>query len=109
MLKRISHITLSLWLAIILLFGNTPKEFIHLFANHTDTVHSRFEKNGLVIEPEHHHCTFLSYALPLFLNDNHAIVFCESKFVYPQYHQSYIVSVHVRTPHILSLRGPPVA
>lgn len=62
-----------LWLAIVLLLGDTPKEFIRLFAGHIDTVHSHFEKDGLVIESERHHCSFLSYALPLFTNDSYAI------------------------------------
>ena len=107
--KRIVHIILSVWLSAIVLFGSTPKEFIHLFAHHTDTVHSVHEKDGLVIEQEHHHCTFLNYALPLFVNDIHAVPIAYYKQVYPQYHESYVADAPVVLIQHLFLRGPPLA
>jgi len=97
-----------LWLAVVLFFGSTPKEFIHLFTHHTDTVHSAHEKDGLVFDPIHHHCTFLSYALPLFIKDDAQPVFTYHDPVsYPQYNAVYVTSPAVAAIYTADLRGPP--
>lgn len=69
MLRRQQAIrfVLAVWFSMLLLLGNTPMEFIHLFAGHRDTVHHRHQ--GLVIENKHHHCAFLSLTLTSFIND----------------------------------------
>ncbi|MBL7684233.1 MAG: hypothetical protein JNK00_12810 [Flavipsychrobacter sp.] len=107
MLKRGSHIILTAWLAILLLFGSTSKEYIHIFADHQDTVHSHLEKDGLVIEPEHHHCSFLSYALPLFINDVQVIKLYSIRMVYPVYTSFIAVTYTHNNPITAYLRGPP--
>ena len=108
MIKRTLHIVLSLWLALLLLFGGTAKEFIHLFTHHTDTVHSINEKGDLVIEPEHHHCSFLEYALPLFINaDITEICFSVHKKLYPAYKRINDAQVQIGCVSTAYLRGPP--
>jgi len=107
-LKRVSHIILSVWLAVVLFFGSTPKEFIHLFTHHTDTVHSAHEKDGLVFDPIHHHCTFLSYALPLFVKDDAQPVFTyHEPLTYPQYHAIDVAGHTLAFTATAYLRGPP--
>lgn len=67
---RTAHIVLSVWLSLLLIFGGTAKEFLHLFTGHEDTVHALHVEDGaLSFENEHHHCTFLSFALPEFYHD----------------------------------------
>jgi hypothetical protein len=107
-IRKTGHIVISAWLAILLLFGSTPKEYIHLFAGHKDTVHSHLEKDGLVIEPEHHHCSFLSYALPFFVNDAQEIRIYTPSSVYPVYNSFFAVYYTQNSPLTICLRGPPV-
>jgi hypothetical protein len=106
-MKKITHIALSVWLAILLLFGGTAKEFIHLFTDHTDTVCTHSHNSGFVIESEHHHCSFLGDSLPAFINDFQQIRFAYIPQVYAAYHavpfHSYIGAA---TPTAF-LRGPP--
>ena len=82
-------------------------DFIHLFADHKDTIHH--EHKGLVIENKHHHCAFLSLTLTSFIND-YTIPFVPFRsivhgakytFAGVNYVQRCIVAV--------SLRGPPAA
>jgi hypothetical protein len=62
MLRRIFHTICSLWLAMLLLFGSSPMEAIHAFADHHDTVHHH-DNRGPVIDQQHHHCSFLGFQL----------------------------------------------
>ncbi|RYE24342.1 MAG: hypothetical protein EOP51_07665 [Sphingobacteriales bacterium] len=108
MLKRVAHIVLSVWLSIILLFGSTSKEFVHLFSGHEDTVHCTNGKTGLVFESQHHHCTFLSFCLTAFVNDGgvsftplqHTVAFSKPYTFYT----SAVFAVTSASP---TLRGPP--
>jgi len=109
LLQRIAHIILSVWLSIILLFGSTSKEFVHLFSGHEDTVHCTNVKDGLVIESLHHHCTFLSFCLTAFLND------APGSFIPAKHCTAYSKPYIAYTPDIINisraittLRGPPV-
>lgn len=65
MFRRFFHTVCSLWLLLILVFGATPKEFIHSFAHHHDTVHC-CKVDGPTMENQHHHCSFLSFHLMAF-------------------------------------------
>ena len=106
MLKRTAHIILAVWLAVLVLFGSTAKEFIHDFAGHRDTVHKDYE-HGITIEKEHHHCAFLSFSLTAF--DQHIstpVTFCNCiahRCAYLLYRQALVQREIVRAP----LRGPP--
>lgn len=53
-------------MALLLLFAATPKDFLHGFTGHRDTVHQHHDDDGsLGIGKKHHHCSFLSLmALP---------------------------------------------
>ncbi|HEY1030651.1 MAG TPA: hypothetical protein VGD89_02685 [Flavipsychrobacter sp.] len=108
-MKKITHIALSLWLAILLLFGGTAKEFIHLFTDHTDTVHTHIHESGFVIESEHHHCSFLGDTLPAFINDFQQVRFLYIPQVYAAYHAVPFHSYIGATTPTAFLRGPPAA
>lgn len=72
MLKKSFHIVLVACLSVLLVFGSTAKEFVHLFAQHEDTTH-RHEHvcppGEAHFEQEHHHCSFLHFVLEPFAND----------------------------------------
>jgi hypothetical protein len=107
-LKRIFHTVLSLSLSLLLLFGGTAKEFIHLFTEHQDTVHHHIEGDGLVIESQHHHCSFLSDSLPAFLNHSSELPVYYNKREHGIRH-FILYKVFFSEQSILpSFRGPPV-
>jgi hypothetical protein len=109
LIKRVSHIVLSAWLAILLLFGGTSKEFVHLFSGHEDTIHSHNSQGGLVAEPEHHHCSFLQYSLATFINDVQAPFVPTSYTKHPaQYNETLVACVYATDVVVTSLRGPPI-
>jgi hypothetical protein len=90
------------------LFGGTAKEFIHLFAAHEDTIHHHYEGEGLVIENEHHHCTFLSFSLQPF--DTYQVVLIPQlrDEHFTSYHFSVVADLSEHSSLIPSLRGPPI-
>lgn len=57
------HAVFCCWLALLLLFGATPKEFFHQFAAHQDTQECWQPREGIYFEQPHHHCDFLSFHL----------------------------------------------
>lgn len=75
-LRRFLHIACSLWLVLLLVFGAAPKEFIHGFANHTDTIHHH-DGHGSTVESIHHHCSFLGFHLMAF-EEPYSIPFLET-------------------------------
>lgn len=98
---------LAVWFSSLLLLGNTPMEFAHLFANHKDTIHR--EHKGLVIEKKHHHCAFLSLTLTSFINDYQVPY---AFILNPEYlvrHVAACKNYIQRCIVAVSLRGPPVA
>lgn len=108
MVKRFLHTGLSALLALLLVFGSTSKEYLHLFTGHEDTVDCTHEGNhGLSFEKQHHHCEFLSFTLPPFLNDAAEYTFSYHK-VYPRiYHTRLADNVVLRPVSSFYLRGPP--
>ncbi|MEZ5015883.1 MAG: hypothetical protein R2800_02450 [Flavipsychrobacter sp.] len=107
-MQRILHSSIAVLLSIVLLFGTTPKEYIHLFADHVDTEHRHHEGHYPVFETEHHHCSFLSFTLSPFQHANNEVTFKTYK---PQFiiHQSVAV-IHLIPCSVPSSpsRGPPV-
>jgi len=90
------------------MFGGTAKEYVHLFTDHEDTVHAHHNGDGeLSFENEHHHCTFLNFALPDFINDFSSPIFV-SFAKHFQEHVSFI-AIRVTEQEIfqIRLRGPP--
>lgn len=71
MIRRLLHIVVTTYLAVLLLFGTTSKEFVHLYTHHEDTVHTHqcVNKNEAHLDHAHHHCSFLSFTLEPFAND----------------------------------------
>ena len=107
LIKRIIHIVLSASLAVLLVFGTTAKEFLHLFADHTDTVHVHHHHDGLVIEKEHHHCSFLTYSLSSFINDFYVTPIPYVAHEYVQYYHEAAEQPVVFSSLTSFLRGPP--
>ena len=56
-------------MALLLVFGGVSKEYLHLFADHEDTVDCFHDSEGPHFENEHHHCDFLSFTLPPYVHD----------------------------------------
>jgi hypothetical protein len=93
------------WFSFLLLLGNTPMDFIHLFADHKDTIHH--EHKGLVIENKHHHCAFLSLTLTSFIND-YTIPFVAFRSIVHRAKYTFAgVNYVQRCIVAVSLRGPP--
>lgn len=95
---------------MLLVFGSTAKEFIHLFAGHHDTEHVQHASAGeLYFENEHHHCTFLSFALPDFYHDA-SVSFFEAQAVEYVSHVSFSGGgLPEMARFATSTRGPPEA
>lgn len=106
-MKRTSHIVLSVLLGVLLVFSTTPKEYIHLFADHHDTVHHAHDDDVTHVDPEHHHCQFLELSLPPFISNDVAIYV---PYHAPEYNQFYTSLEEVLIEKVVSvrnLRGPP--
>ena len=95
---------------MLLLFGGTPKDLIHQFAAHKDTVHSQsFGQDGAVIDQSHHHCSFIDFQLMPFDGPQQlpfvAFATCADFLSY-----TVLVSSRLFAADVLqvSLRGPPV-
>jgi len=103
---KITKYIVAIWFSILLLIGNTPMDFIHLFADHKDSVHG--DHTGPVIEQQHHHCAYLSLTLTSFVNDYSVpVILFASSVYFIHYHaipQGYIQ----RSIIAASLRGPPI-
>ena len=108
-LKRILNIFLSVWMAVLLVFGGAPKEFIHLFADHEDTHCTAHHVDGLVIEPEHHHCDFLQFSLASFINDVYIPVFRKAPVEHIIHNEPFSCQLFARAEPVHFLRGPPAS
>jgi hypothetical protein len=80
-------------------------DFIHLFADHSDTKHN--DQTGLVIEKQHHHCAFLSLTLTSFANDYSVPVLSFYPSEYFTRHAAITSKYIQRSIVAVSLRGPP--
>lgn len=106
MKNNVTRLLLVVWFSLLLFVGNTPMDFIHLFADHKDTVHR--DHKGLVIEKKHHHCAYLSLTLTSFIND-YQLPFVA--FIAPQFftkHPAIAIRYVQRCIVSVSLRGPPL-
>lgn len=107
MLKRITHIVLSVLLGVLLVFSTTPKEYIHLFAGHQDTVHHEHDDDVTHFDPEHHHCQFLELSLPPFIGNDVSFSFPSHVVEYAQYYTSLEGRLMEKIVSVRYLRGPP--
>jgi hypothetical protein len=105
--KKFAHIVFSVWLSILLLFGATPKEFIHNFANHKDTVDINIAK-GLVLDKVHHHCSFISFNLMPFEDGFQPAFIPLTTTVFSVHQYALPISFIPRSINAVTLRGPPV-
>lgn len=110
MAKRILHSILSFVLAVLLIFGSTAKEYIHLFADHTDTTHDVCEKRqkGENVEQEHHHCKFLTYSVTPYINDVQVVDIPTPTSAFYIAYGSAVSSLTHRTVSEPQQRGPPI-
>lgn len=105
-MKNLAKHIVVVWFAFLLLLGNTPMEFIHLFAHHKDT--TEHESKGLVFEKKHHHCSFLSLTLTSFENDYQVPhITCTIPSVYHVFNEVAAVSYLQRALVAVAPRGPP--
>jgi hypothetical protein len=81
-------------------------DFVHLFANHEDTVHH--EHKGLTIEKKHHHCAYLSLTLTSFINDFQTPCAFYTSCVFNVKHITAGVNYVQLLILAASLRGPPM-
>jgi hypothetical protein len=103
--KSVAKYILVVWCSLLIMLGNTPMEFVHLFADHKDTVHH--EGKGLCIENKHHHCAYLSLTITPFINDYQMLYV---RFLPPSYlvmPEAVGVNYVQRCIIATSLRGPP--
>ena len=59
MYKSCLHKILAIILLGVLAINTTPREFIHEFAGHHDTVDILHQRDGVTISEQHRHCDFL--------------------------------------------------
>jgi hypothetical protein len=107
LIKKIAHIVFSAWLSLLLLLGTTPKEFIHSFTNHKDTV-DKLPSKGFVIDNKHHHCVFLGFNLMPFAEGYQQPIIHFTKQSFQIQHFAVTTVFIPRNTAALSLRGPPV-
>ena len=107
-MKKLAHIVFSVWLSVLLLFGSTPKEFIHNFADHTDTVDTRIAK-GLVADKVHHHCSFISFNLMPFEDGFQPALIPLTTTIYYSHTVSLPTTFLPRSIKATTQRGPPQA
>ncbi|MBL7713141.1 MAG: hypothetical protein JNL13_11770 [Chitinophagaceae bacterium] len=112
MIKRIFHSIIVGGLAILLLFGASAKEFVHLFAHHEDTHHTEHvcPPGETHFEAPHHHCSFLHFVLESFTGD---VFFPRVDYipspVFTTQHSTVAAKFIPCSVHSTSTRGPPMA
>lgn len=107
MIKRIVHIIFSVAMSLLLMFGGVSKEYLHLYADHEDTVHVHNCADGLVFESEHHHCDFLAFTLMPFVHDAQSFQPTERVFYLQPQYKAVVAHLIPRAQPTSRLRGPP--
>lgn len=109
MVKRAIQIGLSVFMAFILLLGGTAKEYLHMFADHEDTIHIHEDGyDGISFDNEHHHCSFLSFTLPPFLKDAASFDVPTAKCYTVVVQKDDVTHLIPRFVPASRLRGPPM-
>lgn len=106
-MKRVVHIVFSIAMALLLVFGGISKEYLHLYTGHTDTIHTHDDIDGLVFENEHHHCDFLSFTLPFYVDDAQHHNISEKKSNAIPHKSDVVAHLIPRNLPVSRLRGPP--
>lgn len=90
----------------------TPREYLHHFSGHEDTVDepacSVLYTHGPAISTEHTHCDWLHSAMEMFLPE-HTVRLAAVPFVYAELSSAQPVPVPVAPVPYCSLRAPPAA
>lgn len=94
-------------MAFLLVFGGVSKEYLHLFADHTDTESCNHHREGLYFENEHHHCDFLSYTLPYYVHDAAVYTLPVITEFYSTDYNTPVTHLVPRDVPVSRLRGPP--
>ena len=94
---------------LLLVFGNTTREWLHQFSGHEDTVHVHddFEK-GTVIEGQHHHCKFLDIPLPVYSSPTSSSITTVSFLHRTNYRVQRLLFDYIDFDAAISDRGPPM-
>ena len=98
---------------MLLIFGSTAKEFVHLFAQHEDTIHHNDHvcpPGEAHFEKEHHHCSFLHFVLEPFANDAFVPkIQIKSSNYFAVKHFNFTAKFIPFNLLEISLRGPPLS
>lgn len=110
-MKRIGNIFTLVVLATLLLLNSTPREFIHSFAGHQDTVDHLHPQDATDhhadFETQHHHCAFLQLIIPVYnsTEENFQLLFLPEKRVFFLAPTAF---VFLEKKGFVLLRGPPI-
>lgn len=94
-------------MALLLVFGETSKEYLHSFTGHKDTVHEHDGDGELHIENEHHHCDFLAFTLPHYVKQAAVSIQYNRKPYAVIVHKEAVAHLVPRAVPASRLRGPP--
>lgn len=94
-------------LAAILLFGGASKEWLHHFADHTDTVHTGRQEKGAYLEKQHHHCKFLEVQLSAYLAPVLLAFSCITTYLFIRPLLSLPVFLYDNEHVLIPSRAPP--
>lgn len=96
---------IALLLLAVVSFAIVPKEFLHAFHDHKDTVHTNHHGN-VALEPVHIHCPIFNAESSAFVNETNDFDFTSTTLTY--FHSVYLpaAAYTAAVPHT-ALRGPP--
>lgn len=110
MKRRLYQISTILLLAVFC-FYNTPRDFVHLFTGHEDTLDETEQSvptDGLTISDEHRHCEWLHWDVAVYLGADDITIHAVS-YLYGTLTESLPVRTYKANPRYCSLRAPPAS
>ncbi|MGE7773884.1 hypothetical protein ACQKLP_04135 [Chitinophaga sp. NPDC101104] len=111
MKQRLLQISVFLLLGVFSIYL-TPREYLHHFSGHEDTVDepacSAIYAHGPVISTVHQHCDWLHGAMESFLPE-HSVHLASVPFIFAELPSVQPVPVPVAPVLYCSLRAPPAA
>lgn len=111
MKQRLQQISVFFLLGVFSIYL-TPREYLHHFTGHEDTVDepacSAVYAYGPVVSSAHQHCDWLHCAMELFLPE-HSVRLASVPFTYAELPSAQPVPVPAAPVPFCSLRAPPAA
>ncbi|UCJ07502.1 hypothetical protein KTO58_28235 [Chitinophaga pendula] len=109
MAKRELHKILAIILLGVFMLHTTPREFLHLFAGHQDTIDqidASHAPDGLTISTAHQHCGFLQIGIEPYEHIRSVYTSPVQQIVWT-YLQPFIPVCTITPHHAAGLRAPP--